>query len=224
MNDFGRSTRQSLEELTLLQPERSGRLLLRFRRGDAAAGVRTQPRPARSAGPARGLRLIHRRAGLDLLPRADPADGRARTTGSADRVVQQTSRRYRRRRSVSPSPPVGPDRKPAGSSTFTCDTPRVTDGDTVRCGPLRVRLASNDAPELRPLPRRPHLHTGDPWASSDHLLQLISNRPLSCQRVDTDRYGRTVAFCSVGGTDLSCAQVTSGHAVIRYGELSCGSR
>jgi endonuclease YncB( thermonuclease family) len=32
-------------------------------------------------------------------------------------------------------------------------------------------------------------------------------------RVDTDRYGRTVALCSVGDPDLSLAMVRGGHAV-----------
>ena len=114
---------------------------------------------------------------------------------------------------------------PADSGTFTCETPRVTDGDTVRCGALRVRLASIDAPELPGHCRAGRICTsGDPWASSNHLLEVIGNRALSCRRVDIDRYGRTVAFCSAGGTDLSCAQVTSGHAVIRYGRLSCEPR
>lgn len=114
---------------------------------------------------------------------------------------------------------------PGNRDTFTCKSPSVTDGDTVRCGAARVRLASIDAPELPGHCRVGRICTpGDPWASSDHLRQVIGDRPLSCRRVDTDRYGRTVAFCSAGGTDLSCAQVTSGHAVVRYGRLSCGSR
>jgi endonuclease YncB( thermonuclease family) len=32
--------------------------------------------------------------------------------------------------------------------------------------------------------------------------------------VDRDRYGRMVALCSVGGTDLSLAMLRAGHAVV----------
>lgn len=98
----------------------------------------------------------------------------------------------------------------------------MTDGDTLRCGPLRVRLASIDAPELPGHCRAGRVCTpGDPFVSSEHLQTIIAGQPLACRRVDIDHYGRTVAFCSVDGRDLSCAQVTSGNAVVRYGRLSC---
>lgn len=110
----------------------------------------------------------------------------------------------------------------AGENMFDCETPAVTDGDTLRCGPLRVRLASIDAPELPGHCRAGRVCTsGDPWASSKHLQTVIAGKPLVCRRIDIDHYGRTVAFCSAEGRDLSCAQVTSGNAVVRYGRLSC---
>ena len=109
-----------------------------------------------------------------------------------------------------------------GEDLFDCQMPSVTDGDTLRCGALRVRLASIDAPELPGHCRAGRVCTpGDPFVSSEHLQTIIASKPLACRRVDIDHYGRTVAFCSVGGRDLSCAQVTSGNAVVRYGRLSC---
>lgn len=125
--------------------------------------------------------------------------------------------------------PPGPERgtperlvTAAGSDAFDCPDPRVTDGDTLRCGPVRVRLASIDAPEMPGHCRRGRACTpGDPFASTNHLRALVEGRSVSCHRTDVDHYGRVVALCSNGREDLSCSQVRSGHAVIRYGQLTC---
>lgn len=105
---------------------------------------------------------------------------------------------------------------------FTCATPRVVDGDTLRCGPVRVRLAHIDAPELpgHCNPGR-RCTEGDPFASTTNLQRLLRVGPVQCRAIDRDRYGRIVAFCSVRGGDLSCAQVMGGFAVERYGRLRC---
>lgn len=109
-----------------------------------------------------------------------------------------------------------------GSTEFTCARPIVVDGDTLRCGQRRVRLASIDAPELPGHCRRGRVCTpGDPFASTDNLRRLVGDGRVECKAVDTDRYGRTVAFCYASGSNLSCAQVRAGAAVVRYGALSC---
>ncbi|MNR94661.1 Succinoglycan biosynthesis protein ExoI [compost metagenome] len=113
--------------------------------------------------------------------------------------------------------------KTSSSDTdFICDEARVTDGDTLRCGPLRIRLASIDAPEMPGHCRRGRTCVdGDPYASKANLDRLMASGVVQCRQTDTDRYGRIVALCEVGGRDLSCAQVQDGHAIIRYGELAC---
>lgn len=110
----------------------------------------------------------------------------------------------------------------ANSSAFSCEHPTITDGDTLRCGATRVRLASIDAPELPGHCRIGRACTpGDPFASTENLRRLIGGRPIRCRQTDTDRYGRVVARCTVAEEDLSCAQVSGGYAVIRYGALDC---
>lgn len=101
-------------------------------------------------------------------------------------------------------------------SVFTCNSPTVVDGDTLRCGAMRVRLQGIDAPETggRCQPGRV-CAPGDPVASTDNLRRLVAGGAMDCRQTDTDKYGRAVALCAVGGVDLSCEQVRSGNAIRR---------
>jgi endonuclease YncB( thermonuclease family) len=108
------------------------------------------------------------------------------------------------------------------SDDVGCTDPRVVDGDTLRCGATRIRLQGIDAPELPGHCARGRDCTpGDAFSSTDNLRALVSGAPMVCRQTDTDRYGRTVARCSVRGRDLSCAQVAGGFAVRRYAPISC---
>lgn len=135
-------------------------------------------------------------------------------------------------RQVSPSPNLRSEDIAGGKSAastpvsetqkFVCARPRVIDGDTIACGEDRIRLASIDAPELPGHCRPGRICVeGDPFASSQHLADLIEARELSCIETDIDVYGRRVAHCEAAGVDLSCAQVAAGVAVVRYGQLRC---
>jgi endonuclease YncB( thermonuclease family) len=104
----------------------------------------------------------------------------------------------------------------------SCSSPRVVDGDTLRCGDMRVRLSGIDAPELEGHCNPGRTCTpGDGNASRARLEALVKGAAIECQQTDIDRYGRTVARCTANGRDLSCAQVHSGFAVRRYEPLSC---
>jgi endonuclease YncB( thermonuclease family) len=105
---------------------------------------------------------------------------------------------------------------------FDCENPVVIDGDTLRCGGNRVRLASIDAPEMPGHCRRGRICvSGDPLASKTNLELLITHGPVRCLQTDVDHYDRIVALCDARGRDLSFAQVASGFAVNRYGVLVC---
>ena len=119
---------------------------------------------------------------------------------------------------------VSPDAQAQAVPAATpCRAAYVIDGDTIACatGP-RIRLASIDAPELPG-----HCRTGrrcvegDGFASKAALAALIAGHEVRCVAQATDTYGRTIARCSAGGADLSCAMVGTGHAVQRYGALTC---
>src|SRR3546814_12459378 len=102
--------------------------------------------------------------------------------------------------------------------------PTVVDGDTLRFGGTRIRLQGIYAPEM-PGHCRPGrvCAPGDPYASSDNLRQPVSGGGMSCHQTDTDRYGRVVALCDVGGVHRSGEQVRSGHAIRRYAPPRCSS-
>lgn len=107
-------------------------------------------------------------------------------------------------------------------ATFPCPAPRVVDGDTLNCGKRRIRLQGIDAPELPGHCRQGRdCVPGDPYASTENLRQLVAGGALRCRQTDIDVYGRTVARCKAGQTDLSCAQIEEGHAVKRYALIYC---
>ncbi len=121
-----------------------------------------------------------------------------------------------------PQVPIGQVSRITSSDDVGCTDPRVVDGDTLRCGATRIRLQGIDAPELPGHCARGRACTsGDPFASTDNLRALVSGAVMVCRQTDTDRYGRTVAHCSVRGRDLSCAQIAGGFAVRRYAPISC---
>lgn len=144
----------------------------------------------------------------NFLPPAPGADARPRTN-FAVRVPPG-----------SPEQTQWPDHG-AGSvrttGTFRCTVAYVTDGDTFRCSSgVRVRLSSIDAPEMPGHCQRGRQCTsGDPFGAKAALAGMVTGRTVQCEPVGTT-YNRVAAWCSVGGRDLSCAMVRSGHAIVRY--------
>ncbi len=96
---------------------------------------------------------------------------------------------------------------------------RIIDGDTLVWKGRRVRLHGMDAPEMDQTCRD---ESGEVymcgWRARQHLKEIISDRPMFCDRVTTDRYGRDVAVCLVDGIDIGERMVLDGWAVayIRY--------
>jgi endonuclease YncB( thermonuclease family) len=102
-----------------------------------------------------------------------------------------------------------------GSQAAQLGSCRVTDGDTIRCGPERIRLLGIDAPELPGHCRHGReCAPGDPYASSDSLRDAMAGQ-LKITRVGTDRYGRTLALVSGTHGDLSCWQLAHGQAIYK---------
>jgi len=104
---------------------------------------------------------------------------------------------------------------------ITCSGPRITDGDTFRCGGERVRLTSIDTPEM-PGHCRPGRRCvdGDPYAARSYLQTLTRGR-VTCDVLDRDHYGRAIARCRSAQNDLSCEMFRAGYAEARYGGRPC---
>lgn len=90
----------------------------------------------------------------------------------------------------------------------------VIDGDTLEIHGVRVRLHGIDAPESGQTCKD---GTGNIYRCGQQaalkLSDFIGRRPLSCLARDTDRYGRTIAVCKVGTTDVNEWLVREGWAV-----------
>ena len=99
----------------------------------------------------------------------------------------------------------------SGSVTIT----RISDGDSLRSGKLRIRLFGIDAPEKK---QQCTDADGAKWdcgtAAQKALTALVARAPqLQCDLIDVDRYGRVVMRCFAGKTDLGAALVRAGLAL-----------
>ena len=82
----------------------------------------------------------------------------------------------------------------------------VHDGDSVRCGVERIRLAAIDAPEMPGSPKCVPGRGG--WCdyplavqSRDALRGFLASGTPTIERCGLDRYGRTLALVRVNGVE-----------------------
>ena len=103
---------------------------------------------------------------------------------------------------------------PRGDLTFIG---RVVDGDTfVDSRGERWRLARIDTPELGPCRPGRDCADGDPHEAKAVLEALLGN-VVTCRRVDTDHYGRSIGECyTASGRNISDELLRLGVAE-RYG-------
>ena len=92
---------------------------------------------------------------------------------------------------------------------------RVTDGDSLRSGRLKIRLFGIDAPELK---QQCETGDGSSWscglAARDAMRDLAgSASQLSCNLRDVDLYGRLVMQCFANSHDIAGALVDQGLAL-----------
>jgi len=92
---------------------------------------------------------------------------------------------------------------------------RVVDGDSLRSGPLKIRVHGIDAPERK---QRCKTAAGKDWdcgvAATKAMQDIIRSSPeLRCSLVDVDRYGRLIMRCLAGDTDIGKALVEQGLAM-----------
>ena len=101
----------------------------------------------------------------------------------------------------------------------------VIDGDTIEVQGMRIRLEAIDAIESGQTCTLPG---GKQWRcakdSAFALSDKIGRKQVSCRVSDKDRYGRYVATCYSGDTDLNAWMVRNGWAVSyrKYGTQYVG--
>ena len=97
---------------------------------------------------------------------------------------------------------------PASSVKMQCV---ATDGDTLRCGTLRVRLSGVDAAELQGHCRQGRdCAPGDPLKHRQALASFV-RQPVFITPLKTDKYRRTVALITDrSGRNASCAAIAAG--------------
>lgn len=89
----------------------------------------------------------------------------------------------------------------------------VIDGDTISIGDTRLRLEGIDAPETNQYCDHKQGRVACGKAATLFLRDTIGNAPVSCRISDTDRYGRGIATCYQGQTNLNALMVRSGWAM-----------
>jgi endonuclease YncB( thermonuclease family) len=91
---------------------------------------------------------------------------------------------------------------------------RIVDGDTVEIAQTKIRFVGIDAPETDQLCLDAKAQK---WAcgisARDELIKHSAGRPWTCGVTGTDKYGRSLGNCSVGGEDVSKWMVRSGWAM-----------
>lgn len=88
---------------------------------------------------------------------------------------------------------------------------RVTDGDTIRVGAERIRIANIDTPEM-PGRARCAYEADRALAAKARLTQILSGGEITIARDGVDRYGRTLATLRVNGRDVGEQLVAEGAA------------
>lgn len=92
--------------------------------------------------------------------------------------------------------------------------PRIVDADTLEIHGVKIRLHGIDAPESRQRCMRP---SGAHWPCGQQATRALSarigQRSVLCTVRSKDRYGRMIAVCSQGASDLNRWLVNEGWAV-----------
>jgi endonuclease YncB( thermonuclease family) len=104
--------------------------------------------------------------------------------------------------------------KQIAPATRVAGLARVIDGDTLVIGERSIRILGIDTPELD---QTCHDAAGHTWhCGADARLALatrVAGQQVSCHVASQDRYGRDLARCATGGSDLAEWLVREGWAI-----------
>jgi endonuclease YncB( thermonuclease family) len=89
----------------------------------------------------------------------------------------------------------------------------VVDGDTIEIGDQRIHLYGIDAPEFRQTCRIADKSYACGEEAAFALADEIGQRPLVCDPVDTNSFGRVIAVCWLETEDVNARMVSLGWAL-----------
>ena len=90
---------------------------------------------------------------------------------------------------------------------------KITDGDSLRAGDIRIRIHGIDAPEMRQICHKAEAYNCG-IAARDYLASALGDKAvLRCEHLDTDRYQRLVMRCYHRGIDIGAGMVRAGWAL-----------
>jgi len=101
---------------------------------------------------------------------------------------------------------------PVAAATLTGKAD-IIDADTIKVGGIPVRLYGIDAPETRQTCERDGREYACGKDAIKALAGLIAGRPVQCEIVGRDDFGRALGTCSVAGTELNATMVSQGWAL-----------
>jgi len=89
---------------------------------------------------------------------------------------------------------------------------RIVDGDSIEISGTKIRLYGIDAPELDQSCLDRNGATYACGRLAQRHLEKVAKGDVTCESVETDRYGREVSICFAGNTDLGASMVSAGWA------------
>ena len=105
------------------------------------------------------------------------------------------------------------------AAALACPSISVHDGDSIRCGAERIRIANIDAPEMPDSPKCKDARRSYAWCdfqlaqqSRDALRALLDRGEVRIVRLGVDPYGRTLATVTVNGIDAGEYLISRGLA------------
>ena len=104
---------------------------------------------------------------------------------------------------------------PALAETWT-GIPKILDGDSLVIGEQEMRLHNIDAFEREQLCTKDGQEYRCGIDAEFALIELVQNRPVTCEGQIRDRYGRVLAKCRIGDLDIGAAMVRAGWALAEW--------
>ena len=96
-----------------------------------------------------------------------------------------------------------------------CPSAYVVDGDTLRCGDVRLRLLGIDAPEIERCPQWRVCAPGDGQAFKRSLIAAVRVGPIPLPAGHARSLRAQVAVVWAGRINLSCWQLQHGQAIYK---------